>query len=109
MRVDRHEPGIRRGGGPDGAVVPGSLVLAASLAVCSTTTGIATASIVTKSTIPSSAFSDHTGITAKTVSVGNVSTLVAGLFKGAAVGQAYADYVNAHGGINGRKIAGGQQ
>lgn len=55
--------------------------------------------------IPASAFSDHTGITAHSVSVGNVSTLEFGLFKGASVGtQAYAAYVNAHGGINGRTI-----
>ena len=86
------------------AVVPGSVVLAASLAICSTTTGIASAS-TSRPTIPSSAFSDETGITAKTVSIGNVSTLVAGLFKGAAVGvQAYVDYVNTIGGIYGRKI-----
>jgi branched-chain amino acid transport system substrate-binding protein len=86
------------------AVVPGTLVLATSLVLCSSTAGIASAT-TTKSTIPSSAFSDHTGITAKTVTVGNVSTLVAGLFKGAAVGvQAYADYVNTVGGIYGRKI-----
>jgi branched-chain amino acid transport system substrate-binding protein len=55
--------------------------------------------------IPSSAFSDHTGVTADTVTVANVSTLSAGLFKGAAVGtEAYAAYVNSTGGVNGRKI-----
>ena len=38
--------------------------------------------------------------------MGNVSTLaIGGLFKGALVGtQAYADYVNSTGGVNGRKI-----
>ena len=37
--------------------------------------------------------------------LGNVSTLEFGLFKGAAVGtEAYADYVNALGGIDGRKL-----
>ncbi len=58
------------------------------------------------SKIPSSAFSDHTGITSNSVDVGNVSTLsVGGLFKGALVGtEAYADYVDSTGGINGRKI-----
>src|ERR1019366_6687375 len=85
------------------ARVPGAVVLAVVLTLCSSATGTASAS--TKSAIPSSAFSDHTGITAKTVSIGNVSTLAAGLFKGAAVGtQAYADYVNTLGGIYGRKI-----
>ena len=58
------------------------------------------------SAIPASAFSDHTGITPTTVSVGNISTLdLGGLFKGALVGtEAYADYVNSTGGVNGRKI-----
>ena len=55
--------------------------------------------------IPSSAFSDTTGLTSNSVRIGNVSTLEFGLFKGAAVGtEAYADYVNAAGGVNGRKI-----
>jgi len=57
------------------------------------------------SSIPSSAFSDHTGITATSVRIGNVSTLIGGLFKGAQVGtEAYADYVNSTGGIDGRKV-----
>jgi ABC-type branched-subunit amino acid transport system substrate-binding protein len=57
------------------------------------------------SAIPAGAFSDHTGVTSKTVEVANVSTLSAGLFKGAQVGtQAYADYVNSTGGVNGRKL-----
>ncbi len=58
------------------------------------------------SAIPASAFSDHTGITTTSVSVGNVSTLaVGGLFKGALVGtEAYSDYVNSTGGVNGRTI-----
>ncbi len=85
-------------------VLPGAVVLVASLVV-----GAATASAAGASTgrpaIPASAFSDHTGITAHSVSIGNVSTLVAGLFKGAAVGtQAYADYVNSIGGVYGRKL-----
>ncbi len=49
--------------------------------------------------------SGHTGITSTSVSVANVSTLTGGLFKGAGIGvQAYADYVNSTGGVNGRKI-----
>jgi len=87
------------------AVLPGTVVLAISLALCSTTTGIASATTYKPPPIPASAFSDHTGITSSTVTIGNVSTLVAGLFKGAEVGvQAYADYVNTVGGIYGRKI-----
>ena len=57
------------------------------------------------SKIPSSAFNDHTGITSSSVQLANVSTLDLGLFKGAAVGtEAYADYVNSTGGVNGRKL-----
>lgn len=55
------------------------------------------------SAIPASAMSDHTGITSTSVSVGNVNW--ATIFKGAGIGvQAYADYVNSTGGVNGRKI-----
>jgi len=68
------------------AVLPGTVVLAISLALCSTTTGIASATTYKPPPIPASAFSDHTGITSSTVTIGNVSTLVAGLFKGAEVG-----------------------
>jgi branched-chain amino acid transport system substrate-binding protein len=48
------------------------------------------------------------GITATTINVGQVDTLtgpVPGLFKGAEDGtQAYLDYINSKGGVNGRKI-----
>ncbi len=88
-----------------------ALVLAAVLTACSSTksttptTSSGSGSSSTKSTIPLSAFSDHTGITATTVTVGNVSTLLDGLFEGAQVGtEAYAEYVNSQGGINGRKL-----
>ncbi|HEV3132097.1 MAG TPA: ABC transporter substrate-binding protein, partial [Acidimicrobiales bacterium] len=92
------------------AVVLSGLVMAATLTACSSTstatsTTPAVSNASNKSTIPASAFKDYTGITSTSVAVGNVSTLFAGLFKGAAVGtQAYADYVNSSGGVNGRKI-----
>jgi ABC-type branched-subunit amino acid transport system substrate-binding protein len=55
--------------------------------------------------IPTAAFADTTGLTKSSVTVGNVSTLFAGLFKGALVGtEAYANYVNSTGGLNGRKL-----
>ena len=55
--------------------------------------------------IPQSAFSDHTGVTSTSVQIANVSTLSLGLFKGAQVGtQAYVDYINSTGGVNGRKL-----
>jgi len=56
-------------------------------------------------TIPSAAYSDHTGVTSGTVTIGNVSTQTGGLFLGALVGtKAYADYINSTGGVNGRKL-----
>jgi ABC-type branched-subunit amino acid transport system substrate-binding protein len=74
----------------------------------STTTaasGSGTTAAGRSSSIPQSAFSDHTGLTYSAVQVANVSTLSLGLFKGAQVGtQAYFDYVNSTGGVNGRKI-----
>ncbi len=58
-----------------------------------------------RSPIPSSAFKSSPGITASTVTVGNVSTEALGLFTGSIVGsKAYAAYVNSNGGINGRKL-----
>lgn len=91
-------------------------LMALITAACSSTTSASAASgsngspAASKGTasskIPPSAFQDHTGITAHSVNVGNISTLnLGGLFKGALVGtQAYAAYVNSSGGINGRKI-----
>ena len=85
------------------------------LAVLATVVAVATSAVVVGATdvasaassskIPSSAFQDHTGISKTQVKVANVSTLSAGLFKGATVGAAaYAAYVNSTGGINGRKV-----
>jgi ABC-type branched-subunit amino acid transport system substrate-binding protein len=81
-------------------------VAAATLTACSSTNPpAATPASHGTSSIPTAAFSDTTGVTPTSVSIGNVSTLFAGLFKGAAVGtQAYADYVNSRGGINGRHL-----
>lgn len=80
-----------------------SLVAACSSTQASTTSG--TSSSGGAAAVPKAAFDDHTGVTATTVRVGNVSTLLAGLFKGAVVGsEAYAAYVNANGGVHGRRI-----
>jgi branched-chain amino acid transport system substrate-binding protein len=88
------------------AVALVSLVLAGALTACSSTkSSTTTTSSGSSSVIPASAFSDTTGITSSSVTVGNVSTLAFGLFTGADVGtKAYAAYVNSTGGINGRKI-----
>ncbi len=57
------------------------------------------------SPIPRAAYDDTTGLTPTTVSVGNVSTLSFGLFKGADIGtEAYADYIDSRGGIHGRRL-----
>ena len=102
---ERSDGRVRRAGALAGAV----LVLAATLAACSSTnsqsTSTTAASGGSSSKIPASAFSDTTGITPTSVTVGNVSTLYAGLFKGALVGtQAYAAYVNSQGGVHGRQL-----
>jgi len=87
------------------------LLLATTAMACSSTSSSSTTTTGGggsggSSKIPASAFSDHTGVTANSVTVGNVSTLsLGGLFKGAVVGtQAYLDYVNSTGGVNGRKL-----
>ena len=89
------------------------LAVAVGAAACSSTNSSSTTTTKasggsgggSSSSIPASAFSDHTGVTQTSISVGNVSTLSLGLFKGAQVGtQAYLDYVNSTGGVNGRKI-----
>jgi ABC-type branched-subunit amino acid transport system substrate-binding protein len=55
--------------------------------------------------IPASAFADTTGVSPGSVTIANISTQAGGLFAGAAVGtEAYAAYVNAQGGIAGRKL-----
>ncbi|MGA8726120.1 MAG: ABC transporter substrate-binding protein [Acidimicrobiales bacterium] len=92
----------RRWRGLLAALVGAATVATTTTACTSTATTVASS---TKSTIPTSAFSDTTGLTPTTVTVGNVSTLTAGLFEGADVGtKAYAAYVNSKGGIHGRKM-----
>ena len=88
-----------------GAIVAVVLVAAVTTA-CSSTRSVGEAtSSSTKSTIPASAFEDTTGITPTSVTVGNISTHLGGLFTGALIGtEAYAGYVNSHGGVNGRRL-----
>ena len=109
--------GRRRGGTVAVALV--TLVLAGTLTACSSTkaqpatstssgsggSSTSSGSSGDSTGIPSSAFSDTTGVTSSSVTIGNVSTLAFGLFKGADVGtEAWADYVNSTGGVNGRKL-----
>jgi ABC-type phosphate transport system substrate-binding protein len=88
------------------AVTLVGLVLVGTLTACSSTKAQpATTSSSGTSGIPTTAFSDITGLSPTSVTVGNVSTLAFGLFKGANIGtQAWSAYVNSTGGINGRKI-----
>jgi branched-chain amino acid transport system substrate-binding protein len=82
-----------------------AVVGAACSSTQASTTTTTSSSSGREAPIPHSAFSDHTGLTATTVRIGNVSTLLGGLFKGALVGtEAYAAYVNAQGGVHGRKL-----
>ncbi len=76
------------------------------LTACSSTNSTnTTASGSSAPPIPATAFHDRTGVTSTSVTIGNVSTQVAGLFTGAVVGtKAYAAYVNSQGGVHGRKI-----
>jgi len=96
---------------------PALAVVAAAgcaLAACSsssssspTTSGVSSSPTDTsyRAPIPASAFSSRTGLTGTQVRIGNVSTETAGLFTGAVVGtEAYADYVNSQGGVDGRRI-----
>jgi ABC-type branched-subunit amino acid transport system substrate-binding protein len=74
-------------------------------ACSSTNSSTGTATATSTPPIPASAFQDRTGVTPTTVTIGNVTTQLAGLFTGGTVGtEAYAAYVNSQGGVNGRKI-----
>ncbi len=84
------------------AAVLCAVVVATVLAACSSTKAAPSSVSSSKSTIPSSAFGDRTGITPTSVSVGTVSWQM--IFKSAVGVQAYADYVNSRGGVNGRKL-----
>lgn len=87
-----------------------AVLVALVAAACSSTNSTPTTTTSTSgggggSSIPTSAMSDHTGISSTSVHLANVSTMTGGLFKGAAVGtQAFADYINSTGGVNGRTI-----
>ncbi len=98
--------GSRSAGRGAGAVGVAALCLVALLgAACSSTQAQNAPAQGSGASIPQSAFHDRTGLTATTVRVGNVSTLLGGLFKGAPVGaEAYAAYVNSRGGVHGRKL-----
>lgn len=80
-----------------------AVVLAVVLAACSSTKAAPPPPSSSGSgAVPSSAFSDHTGITPTSVTVGTISWQQ--IFKSAVGVQAYFDYVNSTGGVHGRKL-----
>jgi ABC-type branched-subunit amino acid transport system substrate-binding protein len=79
------------------------VVAGAGLTACSSTKAAPTApASAAKTAIPSSAFSDRTGITPTSVTVATIAWQQ--IFKSATGVQAYFDYVNSTGGVNGRKL-----
>ena len=95
-----------------GSVVAGSVVIGGGVLVAAAPAGAAStaAGTCTPALAPTAAQNaSTTGVTAKTVTVGNVSIVtgpVPGLFAGAPIGvKAYFNMINAQGGVNGRKLA----
>ena len=100
------------GRAPVGRIVIPAVVAALLMASCSSKTPVAGSSSSTTTTSASSqtttSGTPSPGVTATSVTVGQVDDLtlpISGLFKGAEDGtQAYFDYINSLGGVNGRKI-----
>jgi ABC-type branched-subunit amino acid transport system substrate-binding protein len=115
QRLTRREQGGRTLRGIlAGTLVTGTLLVGAGAFVGVAPAGAAPA-INTSTTCPSPSkltpaeSASTTGVTKKSVTVGNVSIIsgpVPGLFEGAAIGtKAYFDYINStKGGVNGRKL-----
>jgi ABC-type branched-subunit amino acid transport system substrate-binding protein len=111
-RASRLQAGRALRGVLAGSVIAGSVAIGGGILAAATPAGAATSSSDTcPVTAPATAAQDAstTGITPKTVTVGNVSIIsgpVPGLFEGASIGvKAYFDYINSKGGVNGRKLA----
>ena len=92
-----------------GSLLAGTLVVGGGAFVASAPAG-AQSSNTCPATAPATAAQNAstTGITSKSVTVGNVSIIsgpVPGLFQGASIGtKAYFDYINSKGGVYGRKL-----
>jgi ABC-type branched-subunit amino acid transport system substrate-binding protein len=113
----RFEPGQQAGrvlrGLLSGSVLAGTIAVGGGVGVAELTSA-APAGAAAANTCPVTApattaqASSTTGISAKTVTVGNVSIItgpVPGLFEGAPTGvKAYFAYINSKGGVNGRKL-----
>ena len=111
MRIDRSKQS-RGGHGASrrcaltlAVLVGGGSLLAACSSTSSADANAKASSGSNRAPIPASAFSSTVGLTSSTVRIGNVSTETGGLFTGSVVGtEAYADYVNSTGGVNGRQL-----
>jgi ABC-type branched-subunit amino acid transport system substrate-binding protein len=109
--ADGHRSGGRTRISRSGLIVAAAVValLASDCSSSPKTSPSTTAATATTTTAtPSGSAGPSPGVTATTVTVGQVDDLTAplpGLFKGAEDGtRAYFDYVNSTGGVNGRKI-----
>jgi ABC-type branched-subunit amino acid transport system substrate-binding protein len=110
-RASRRQAGRALRGVLAGSVIAGSVAIGGGILAAAAPASAATSSSDTcPVTAPATAAQDAatTGITPKTVTVGNVSIIsgpVPGLFEGASIGvKAYFDYINSKGGVNGRKL-----
>jgi ABC-type branched-subunit amino acid transport system substrate-binding protein len=110
-RASRPQAGRALRGVLAGSVIAGSVAIGGGVLAAATPASAATSSSDTcPVTAPATAAQNAatTGITPKTVTVGNVSIIsgpVPGLFEGASIGvKAYFDYINSKGGVNGRKL-----
>jgi branched-chain amino acid transport system substrate-binding protein len=90
------------------AVLAGAALLAAACGAGTHPGAASTSSSSPSGSTSSPPSGSGPGITASTITIGNVATvggLVPGLFEGARYGvEAYADYLNSTGGVDGRKL-----
>lgn len=87
------------------AVVASTVAVLAATVLTGPSAQASTSSTSNRKPIPASAFKSSPGVTSSTITIGNVSTETLGLFTGSIVGtEAYAAYVNANGGVDGRKL-----
>ncbi|HVX21409.1 MAG TPA: ABC transporter substrate-binding protein, partial [Acidimicrobiales bacterium] len=79
------------------------LVVGATVEAGPVSAGAASSRVAVGRDVPASAMTTTIGVTANSITVGNISWNP--IFTGARIGtEAYFDYVNANGGVNGRKI-----
>jgi ABC-type branched-subunit amino acid transport system substrate-binding protein len=93
-----------------GSLLVGTLVVGSGAVIGTSSAGAASSSSTCPAPSPITAAdaASTTGVTPKSITVGNVSIItgpVPGLFEGAPIGvKAYFDYINSKGGVDGRKL-----